>query len=384
MELDSSSIPLLDQLSQLRLVELSDVISLDTSIASQIAEVEVTRGISHRRLTLDCSSLRRHFPSAELVSFDTFAADVLDPVVLDLSSLPSTIRSLTLHRSQPFRHQPSLDSLSQLPQLSHLHLDFHFFLSSAILVDCICTLQSLRSLSLAINTLDRHFLRIFEPSSRPQSLESIKIVYVPLNPSPRIDLTTIISALSSDMVDPDDKVFRLVEKESKFPNMDGWSLCCTKDPVGGVLLAEKMELLAVMSGITLRTNLEDLRNLFHRQLVEFFSRGIAAIRLYHDSSAVKIAQGVAESLLMKLPPVLIDLDGDLDEGNLSWFRFDMRSMTGELEGDEWRALNIKYDGSTCVGEVAENEDEDEETAEGSDELEDVDGIPSLEDSISFV
>jgi hypothetical protein len=132
--------------------------------------------------------------------------------------------------------------------------------------------------------------------------------------------------------------------------MTGWHLPFGYDSSETLLQVVEMEKKIEEVGIVVNSNLEVVRRVFHRQLVEYFNLAIGGVYFHHFTEELDKVLHLAQLYNFPLPPLEIDLQNTdlLKMDKLEWFRFD---MTGVMEdgGKECRALNLRYKKETSRG-----------------------------------
>ena len=119
---------------------------------------------------------------------------------------------------------------------------------------------------------------------------------------------------------------------------DHWKLPLGFEATTGLLQIEELDQIAREAGVIIKSNVKEVRQAFHRQLVEYFSRGIAYFYLYGSKSFIEDALNLAKTHEMELPSIKVDLDRKYKKDQLEWYKVDMTRAVGE----KCYALNLRY------------------------------------------
>ncbi|GAA5997157.1 hypothetical protein JCM5350_005588 [Sporobolomyces pararoseus] len=338
----------LPQLRQVEFSGLHQAKDLTISPAPQVVELFLVGRVFSRNATVvDSSKLKRLFPSAKIVSYELGScATRRRPVVRNVvSTLTCSLETLTIrdHRIDGIRCP--LENLAEFTLLRELHLDLPFVPPAPQLTRSLLNLRRLVSLSLVLDTLEPDFLQLFEGPERLPLLEHLTLQYSPVNRGSKFDIGLAKAATSQHTIDGVGRGSVTLQDCDEFSQMRDWRLPFGRDIANGILLAEQVEAVAREMGINVRTNLVEVKEVFHRQIVEFFSRGIGRIVLYGGTTVVKNALELAEIHRLELPRLQIDLDAKIERENLEVFEVDMSSILGTEVGDECLAWNLRYKGS---------------------------------------
>jgi len=121
--------------------------------------------------------------------------------------------------------------------------------------------------------------------------------------------------------------------------MEGWKILPgTYDVSEEIIVIEEMEQLAREAGVIVTTNLEAIRQAFHRQLIEYLSRSIVEICI-DGAGGISDAIRLAETHKMELPEVEIDLGQKVKKEEVEAFKVYMSPIVGG--GRECWSYNLR-------------------------------------------
>ncbi|GAA5962244.1 hypothetical protein JCM3765_004715 [Sporobolomyces pararoseus] len=333
--------------------------------APQVKEV-VIKSTNYARETQisDPSKLIQYFPNAALVTVDLTIScrGDLHLVKSLIQSVSPALRSLPLQypSNDSYFDEPLIDELlPNFPHLRHLHLDPPLYAYHS-LKSTLAPLKSLVTLSLGFSKhLHPPFVLVNAVRQLPL-LREIKIEYFGIEEGDKFDIELAESQLKKLGRDLDEceelPALEVVGDPSemkywRFPF--GWN---ASDTLLGVVEMEQQ--LEEELGLTVSSNLEQIRRAYHRQLVEFANREIGSIYFYghgpeEDEEGI---YWIAEQHGLSLPPLEVDLSRQdlLLRDTLEWYKVDMTEIVGD-GGGECIGLGLRYKEGVKLEETEKSE-----------------------------
>ncbi|GAA5912196.1 uncharacterized protein JCM6883_000593 [Sporobolomyces salmoneus] len=354
-----AQIAALNQLPRLRRVQISGVsVGWDADPDTQFVNVnqvtEIIATPNHRNfLTLepfDFPFVLRVFPSAKIVSFefDPNHGSDYDWLPRVIPPLAPTLETLRLTYSEAYSPSPSLplDYLSDFTLLRNVSLSLSILPDPSELAGILSPLSNLGSLTLLVNQLDPSILRLFQEPKRLRRLEYLTLQYTPIWIGPSVWL--------EERAGPDwEYELELFEEIDDMEDMLEWSLPFTGrmgDPYmaqngktrDGIHVAEELENLAKGAGVTVRSNLEEVKVALWEHVIEYHNRGVARAYFNKDSSILSRARQLAELHGIPLPQLQINLDEGLATGQLDYYRENLTAVFDNIGSKEVIMYNLKY------------------------------------------
>ncbi|GAA5989320.1 hypothetical protein JCM5350_003443 [Sporobolomyces pararoseus] len=359
-EVDSDAIPVLARIASLREVELFGM--RPEALASNSTAPQVTRlfisgpGDESGLLLPDTSALLRFFPSAEIVSFDLNGIvdeydddgpPMVPPIQSFLDPLATSLEVLRFDdHPSPFLH--FVTNVSNFSRLQELHLGVAIYEWYNPLPRGLSSLTNLVSLSLHLQGSGAELLELVEGPQRLPHLRSLALRYSLGRTGNKVDIKQAEEEETHEdgYYEEGGNGLACLKYLYNFDEMEAaddmgeplWEVALNGRASVGLLSAERLGKVAREVGVIFKSNLQDVRQGFHRQLVEYFSRGIAYFYLYGSKSFIEDALGLAKTHEMKLPSVEVDVDRKYKKDQLEWYKVDMT----ETVGYECYALNLRY------------------------------------------
>ncbi|GAA5967067.1 hypothetical protein JCM3765_001488 [Sporobolomyces pararoseus] len=354
-EVDSEIVEGLARIPSLREVELfgmrSEALS-SHSTAPQVTRLFISGPGSRSRLLLpNTTTLLRSFPSARIVSFvlDRNAEEIADesrvhitpPIQPFLDPLKSSLQ--VLHLDTRRKLLGDLD-VSKFSFLRDLHLGESFSDQVGCSPECLLSLTHLESLSLVLSFPLYELLKLLKGPQRLRHLRSLTLRFAPIKSGDAVDIKVAEEELAYGDGHYDEEGTGLAcLRVANFDEMGGgaWELPLGLEASVGLSEIVELEETTREAGVIIKTNLNEVRRGFHRQLVEYFSRGIAYFYLYGSKSFIEDALDLAKTHEMELPSIEIDLNRKYKKDQLEWYKVDMTRAVGG-GGRKCYALNLRY------------------------------------------
>jgi len=336
--------------SSLRMVKLSETsfnVDASISVAPQVTQIAYMSYRTQRGPPFTSPiSILSFFPSATIVSLDLicFHESEYESIPSILAQLTPSLRILRLQSVfEPGLSPTKPLDIPRFSSLQELHLDRTFLPDH--FETTFLGLHDLVDLSLGIETLWPDFFKLLQGPTRLRHLRNLRIEFGPIEVGEDVDLDYALTESEDDTCDEEGNGLQLLEGTESFTQMSGWALplidfVSDDEVVEALDLAEKVERIARGADVHVSTNLNLLRQAIHRQVVEYYNRGIGCLYLHWPSTLYDSALDLAKSLDIKLPVLEIDLKERVETKNLEWFKIRMKDV--EVDGNgECYALNLR-------------------------------------------
>jgi hypothetical protein len=224
--------------------------------------------------------------------------------------------------------------------LQELHLGRHFA-GNRNLTNQLLHLSNLVSLSLDHDGSSSELEKLLQGSERLPRLRKLSLKYGPFKEGQNVNLKRAEEEDDWEHYDEDGDGTALIRNFYNFDEMGDWELLPhIFETSGGLSEIKELEEFAREAGLIVKSNYADLRRAFHRQLMEYFSRGIVAAYLNGNSSFVKDAIEIAETHKMRLPQIHVDFSQKMKKEELEAFKVNMsQAVGGEAKTSSY---NLRY------------------------------------------